>query len=106
VNTGLCTYAFLEQPLLADVAVGDEVEVAMWYSALVSTEPAEGHMALLIDGRLLWERVVPIPSDADAHTDLVEVGFDAPAGALIQLHVHNHGANTWNLLRVERNPSR
>ncbi len=106
INTGLCRYAFLEQPLLADLEPGDEVEVVMYHSDLVATEPALGHFALLVGEQVLWERFVPIPSVPDAYTDLVEVAFAASAGDPLLLHVHNHGANTWNLLRVERNPSR
>ena len=78
----------------------------MWHSALVAQEPAEGHFALLVDGELLWEKLVTIPADAGAYNDVVPVELQAEAGQTLQLHLHNHGANTWNLLRVERNPSR
>jgi hypothetical protein len=74
----------------------------LWHSALVSDPPAEAHLALQIGDDLLYERVVPVPSEAAAYTDSVEVPFRADAGEIVTFHLHNHGANTWNLLRVER----
>ena len=47
VNTNDCGYAFLGQPILADVQPGDWVELLMYHSALASVEdPAEGHFSL------------------------------------------------------------
>lgn len=102
VNTGLCNYAWLEQPMLADLLPGDEVELSLWHQELVAEEPAEGHVAILIGEQVLWELVVAIPADATPYTESVVVAFAAEVGEPIQLHLHNHGANTWNLLRIER----
>ncbi|HHO49408.1 MAG TPA: hypothetical protein ENK18_00720 [Deltaproteobacteria bacterium] len=102
VNTGLCSYAWLEQPLLAGLLPGDEVEVSLWHQDLISEEPAEGHVALLIGDQVVWEITVSIPAEATPYTESVVVAFAAEVGEPLQLHLHNHGANTWNLLRIER----
>jgi hypothetical protein len=101
-DTGLCTYVWTEQPLLADLVPGDTIEIVFWHSSLVSDLPAEGHLALAVDGATLYERHVPIPSGYLAYTEQAEVDFEADAGAPLGLHLHNHGANTWNVLRVTR----
>ena len=101
-NTGLCTYLWTEQPLLADLVPGDVIELVFWHSTLVADGPAEGHLALAVGGEALFEERVPIPADYTAYTAQAEVGFAAEAGAPLGLHLHNHGANTWNLLRITR----
>lgn len=101
-NTGLCTYLWTEQALLADLVPGDVIELVFWHSTLVSDVPAEGHLALAVDGEVLYDRRIPIPAGYAAYTEQAEVGFAAEAGAPLGLHLHNHGANTWNLLRVTR----
>ncbi|MBX2796453.1 MAG: hypothetical protein KTR31_02255 [Myxococcales bacterium] len=102
VNTGLCSYAFYSQPLLAELSPGDRVEVVMWHNDLVAKGPAEGHIALLTGTDVLWERTIPIPADPCSYTDVVEVSDAVEAGTPLLLHVHNHGANSWNLFRVQR----
>lgn len=102
VQTGICTYAWLQQPALTDLRKGERVELVFWHSALVADGPAEGHLALWVDDEPLYDRVVPIPADATAYTESVVVPFTSPEGAIVTFHLHNHGANTWNLLRVER----
>ncbi len=104
VDTGLCTYAFLEQPLPGSLRPGDRLEIALWHADLVSDAPGEGHIALLAGGAVLWETTRPIPTSPCAITDVVPVGVAAQAGSPLQLHLHNHGANTWNLFRVRRHP--
>jgi hypothetical protein len=102
-NTGICTYLWAEQPLLADLVPGDVIELVFWHSTLVSDDPAaQGHLALAVDGEVLYDRRIPIPNDYAAYTEQAEVGFAAEAGAPLGLHLHNHGANTWNLLRITR----
>lgn len=102
VSTGTCTYAVLEQPLLGDLQPGDRVEVVWWHNQLVADAPATGHLLLAVGGQALYEREVAIPASADAYTETVTVGTAAAVGEPLVLHLHNHGANDWTLLRVER----
>lgn len=102
VDTGLCPYAVLEQPLLADLRQGELIELVWWHNQLVAEEEAVGHVLLVADGVVLYEREVPIPSEPLAYTEVVEVAADVPEGAALVLHLHNHGANAWSFLRIER----
>lgn len=103
VRTGVCTRGWFQQPALADLIPGDEVELVFWHLALVSEVAGEqGHVALFVGDALLYEHHVDIPSDPVAYTEQVAVGFAAEAGDVVTLHLHNHGANDWNVLRVDR----
>ena len=102
IDTGACPYVWLEQPLRADLRVGDPVSVLAFHAELVSEVPAEGHMALLVGDAVLWERTVPIPSEPCVYPSVVASPIGAAPGARLSLHLHNHGANTWNLLGVQR----
>ena len=96
VDTSLCNYLSLEQPLMADLEQGDPVRLRMWWASLASVDPAEGHIAVFIDGMPLWEERVAIPGPAEARSLEFESPISAPAGATLTLHLHNHGYNTWN----------
>jgi hypothetical protein len=96
VDTGACPYFLGQLALPRDIRSGDLLTVDAWHSSLASEAPAEGHIALSVDGRVVWEHTEQIPGDANAWSDSFTAKFDAPEGALVVLHLHNHGYNTWN----------
>lgn len=100
VDTGLCPYANLVQPSLRRVREGERLQVIWFHQGLAALEPSEGHIALATEKGILWEAFVPIPSDPKSYQDMFDARFDLEAGEPIYLHLHNHGANTWNLLEV------
>ena len=102
VDTGQCTYLWQEQPLLHEIRTGMSVEAVFWHGALVAEGPAEAHLGFAVDGLVVYERTVSIPLDATAYTEQSQVDFDAEAGAVVTFHLHNHGANNWNVLRFTR----
>ncbi|MEN0061425.1 MAG: hypothetical protein AAGA48_04695 [Myxococcota bacterium] len=102
IDTGICNYVVLEQPLQAPVEAGDEVEIVFWHNDLAALEEAEAHVAFSVDGVLWLDLTVPIPSVAAAYAELITVPQAAAVGAPLVLHLHNHGANTWNVLRLTR----
>ena len=102
VDTAACPYAFLTQPLAGSFDEGAPLEIVFWHADLAALEPSEGHIALFVEGRTLWERWIGIPGEPCAYTDVIEAPFAAESGMDLQLHLHNHGANTWNLRRVRR----
>lgn len=102
IQTGACTYAQLVQPLLGDLAVGDDLRVVAWHQDLVADAPAQAHLALLVGGSLLWERHATVPGAAEAWDEHQASPLSAPAGTDVILHLHNHGANTWTLQSVDR----
>ncbi len=106
VRTGAdgCDWLSVSQPILAPVAAGDLVRVRVWHFELRADVRAEAHAALAIGGRTIWERRVAIPAEGGLLLDTVEAPRSWPAGTPLVFHLHNHGANTWNLLDVVARP--
>jgi hypothetical protein len=102
VSTGRCNYLSVEQPLLEPIAVGDPLRIQLWWQGLIAPEPAIGHLALLIDGELIWELEVEIPGLADARSIVFASPIAADRGASVIFHLHNHGANSWTLAELAR----
>ncbi|KIG19038.1 hypothetical protein DB30_05942 [Enhygromyxa salina] len=97
VSTSGCNYFSVEQPLAEPLEIGDELRVRVWWQSLISHEPATGHLALLINGALVWETHVEIPGASDARSIRFASPVAAEPGATVTFHLHNHGANTWTL---------
>ena len=96
IATGACNYLSLEQPLRDAIEPGDPLRLQLWWQALASVEPAEGHLAIFVDGEPLWEEHVPIPGPAATRNLEFPSPLGAPAGATLTFHLHNHGYNTWH----------
>jgi hypothetical protein len=97
VDTGLCGYLTVGQPIGHPLNAGDVLTATLVHDALVAPEPAEAHVAVGLDGRLLWEATVAIPSSATVRGLELVVDERTPAGAELTLHLHNHGANNWRM---------
>ncbi len=95
VDTGACDYLSLSQPLSRPIDAGDPLRLTLWWQNLIATAPSEGHLAVVLDGHLLWEERVTIPGPADARDLELVAPIGAAEGSLVTLHLHNHGANTW-----------
>jgi hypothetical protein len=100
VLTGLCDYVTLGQPTLEPLEPGDVIDILGLYGALWAAEPAEGYIAIAIDGEIVWELTVSIPNDAAVIDEQFTVDRSVPLGSEMQLHVHNHGLNSWDLTEV------
>jgi len=102
IDTGLCNYLSLSQPSLGEVSSGELISLVAWHAQLWDAETAEAHIAVLFDNTIAWQTIVPIPSDPGVFdlefTAPVDLAVDAP----IQLHLHNHGSNTWNFLELSQ----
>ncbi len=101
VQTGYCNYLALAQPLPVDIAKGDALRIVVVHDRLVS-EPAQGHIALLLAGEVVWERSVEIPCEAASYDETFRAPGAVSRDEKLGLHLHNHGYNTWSLLAVER----
>jgi hypothetical protein len=107
VDTTKCNYYTAQQPLLEAVEEGEELSVRVWHFDLTYMAPTEAHVALLIDGSVVWEERVPIPSGGGGLLSKTwQAEADYPAGATVTLHLHNHGSNTWNFIELEKEGSR
>jgi hypothetical protein len=101
VNTDYCNHATLRQPSLVGVMPGDTIKLRIWHSPLVGPIKSEAYLALGMDREILWETRIPIPADAAFVTDEIIVEREWPQGTEVQIHVANHGANTYDLLGIE-----
>lgn len=101
ISTDFCDYATVRQPSLRALAPGDRVAIRMWHYELTFPAPAQAHLALALEGEVVWEEHIASPA-APAFVD-GELAIDRalPQGSEIQLHVHNHGANSYDLLSLE-----
>lgn len=100
IDTGMCNYVSLSQAVLQALPAGTSVELRVWHFELEADGPAEAYLAVDIDGALVFERTIPIPSAAELIVGEFELPADVPLGAPVTVHVHNHGANTWNILSI------
>ncbi len=110
LDTACCNYLAVSHPLQVALEAGDTVAAVFSHATLRSLSEEEGlsgHIALGLEGVRLWERNVPIPAEATPYEIQVLAPFAAPVGAALQLHLHNHGYNTWRLVsfRTRRAPS-
>lgn len=97
IDTNLCNYLALAQPSLAAITEGRTLRIEFYYFNLVAPEPALAHVAVLVDGQLLWEDEIEIPGDAQVVELEIDSPLSAPIGAELVFHLHNHGQNTWVL---------
>lgn len=101
VQTGVCDYAAFDQALPVPLQRGDVLDVTVWHDTLDAAEPAVGHIAVLLDGVVLWEAKVEIPAPSDQLDGVVELDFDPAPDARLGVHLHNHGYNSWRFVAVD-----
>lgn len=106
IDTNFCNYAALAQPSLVAIDTCTPLRLELYHFDLLAPEPAEAHVAMLIDGQVVWEKFIAIPGGSTPYKAAVyEEDFlspiAAPAGAEVMLHLHNHGQNTWTLLNFQ-----
>jgi len=105
VSTNACNYAGLVQGLLVPLQPGDHVQTTLLHDALSLPEgvdASEAHAALAVGDRVVWEAVIPIPSEPGYFNIDAEVDQAWPAGTPAVIHLHNHGLNQYRWLAVER----
>jgi len=102
VDTGLCNYVSLRQPMVEAVEVGDTIEIAYWHGPLISAEIAEAHTAIMLGDEVLWERTIAIPHPGNFFFEEIQLRHHIPAGTRLLFHLHNHGINSWMLAYVAK----
>ncbi len=102
VTTGDCNFLTASQPSASAIEAGDTVHLIVWHLDLDATLPGPGHVAVSIDGEVLWEVTVEVPSRAQLFDAEVVAPRAFARGATVVFHVHNHGTNEWNVQTIER----
>ena len=102
IETTLCGYLTVGQPLLTDLKKGDTIRVRIWhYRITVGDGPAKLQMAIGCDGDALWSATLDIPTEKGGLVmDTWTAPRDFAAGEPIFYNVDNHGANSWGLIEM------
>lgn len=100
VDTLDCDYLAVHQPLLADVLEGDGLFVRLWHYELSAPEPTSAHWALHVGDALLYEETLDIPAESGMSAPEWTAERDYAAGEAVYFHLHNHGANSYNLIEL------
>ena len=98
IKTGLCDYATVAQPSASVLRVGDVLGIRGWHDELQAPMPSEGFVGVAIDGEILWHTTAAIPEPYGMFRGDLEIEEELPEGTELQVHIHNHGVNSWNLL--------
>lgn len=100
IGTDVCDYPTFRQATLEPLEPGDVVDIKGLHGPLTAPQPAQGYLAIAIDGQIVWEWSVEIPADADVIDEQFTIEQSFPVGAQMQFHLHNHGPNGWDLIEV------
>lgn len=101
IETDRCPYGSFAQPLGRDLEAGSRLRVTLWHLGLFADPPAEGHVAVLVGGEVLFESWPLIPGDPELWDHEVDLTEDHSAGSEVLFHLHNHGTNSWRLGTIE-----
>ena len=104
ISTERCDEITLVQPSLVEISRGDELRILAWHSLLVSEDPGThvGIFMVAIGDHIMWSEQSDIPSEARSFDVTLQSQVDVRLGEPVRVHVHNHGANAWNLLAIEK----
>jgi len=105
VKTQTCAYLVARQPSLVAIEPGDRIDVRVWFFPLTGPAGSESHIALMVGDQTVFDQRIPIPADVGG---LLSTHFVADAkiaaGTDVFLHLHNHGANSYDVLELSTGP--
>jgi hypothetical protein len=105
VKTRNCPYLVARQPSLVAIEPGDRIDVRVWFFPLTGPAGSESHIAMMVGDQTVFDERIPNPADVGG---LLRTHFVADAaiaaGTDVFLHIHNHGANSYDLLELSTGP--
>lgn len=104
LDTEICNFITLEQPMLASIRKGDMLKLGLWHVDLYSDKDVEAVVTIRAGETNLWSKTIPIPSRANYYEPRFEAPADIAQGATLSFHLHNHGLNSWYLLYLVVSP--
>lgn len=102
VDTGLCPFTTVVQPLTTDICDGEQLYVWLWRFQLTGPEGSTSTLAVVIGDEPVWEAIVPIPATSALVALQVPLPHGYAKGTPIHFHVRNHGNNNYQLLDLGR----
>ncbi|MCP5039918.1 MAG: hypothetical protein GY944_02740 [bacterium] len=103
VNTDTCQYLTVRQASRLEVLTGERVKVRLYHFDLESLDPAaQAHLGVALDGQVIWETDIAIPTTGAYVEGTFTAPRDFPVGTPVDFHLHNHGPNSYSLLRIKR----
>jgi hypothetical protein len=101
IRTASCNYLSLTQQTLLNLEAGTILELTMSHSDLNFNAPAIAHMAVSVGGITVWDVEIEIPSTGEIFKEIVELPSAVSSGDAIDIHLHNHGSNTWTVHSID-----
>ncbi len=103
VRTENCNFATFSQPLAAGIRPGDQITIRVLTTPFfITANPLPAYVALSLNGTVIWQRDLQVPSEAELLDETFESTVKAPAGNPILYHVNNHGNNSWTVYEISR----
>ncbi len=100
IRTGACNWPTVEQPLLAPIVMGDELEVIFFFGPVLGPEEGQAVIQLRFGDDVIWDKTFALPTTGGFVPYYVTATRAYAAGETATFHLHNHGANTWNLASI------
>lgn len=97
IDTDLCDWVTITAPSRHQVQLGEAVDFLFFHSALAADDPTQATMGLAFGEEIVWTLTVPVPSAGGFYTPDRTAPVAVREGDPLYLHVHNHGANTYQL---------
>ena len=101
MDTGICGFISATTPLTTPVAKGERVKITLWHLPLYADPPAMGVMRIHIGGAEVWRLDVAIPHQEQVYEPELKAQAAWPAGTAVDVHVHNHGSNSWKVYQIK-----
>ncbi|MCB9643804.1 MAG: hypothetical protein H6728_12085 [Myxococcales bacterium] len=98
LDTEICNFITLEQPMLASIKKGDTLKLGLWHVQLYSDNDTEAVVTMYGGDTEIWTKTIAIPARANYYEPSFAATADIPKGSKLSFHLHNHGLNSWYLL--------
>lgn len=102
VETGICSFVTVRQPLKHALKKGDTLQLIYWHLQLTAASSAYGFFSLTLGTQRIHVNKIPIPSAPQVYEVNVPIKQSFAKGTPLYFHIHNHGSNTWKLLDLNR----
>jgi hypothetical protein len=102
VNTNVCGWATISEPLSDDFAIGQSMFARLFYFQQIAPGIADAHVLVTVAGQTVFQKTLPLPQPST----LIAEDFKSPVagkkGDPLLWHIDNHGVNTWNILELSK----